>query len=900
MGTNDRSLSAASSTDPADTDPAIRGSSPATTWLEGTSELLEREEHLLALASAMEAVERSAEGRLVLIGGEAGVGKTALVRRFCACGTGTRVLWGSCEPLLAPRPLGPLADIADAVGGRLAAVVDGASRPGEVASALLGELGRRAPTVVVLEDVHWADDATLDVLTLLGRRISSVPALVLVTFRDDEPQTAQRLRPVLGRLTGERVSRRELSRLSVGAVSALAGAHEVDADTLYRRTGGNPFFVTEVLAAGGSEVPRTVRDAVLGRAVGLSPRARRLLDAVAVVPSQIELWLLDDLADQPAETLEECLASGILISGRGHVAFRHELARLAVEQALAPNRRIELHRGALSARSARPPQLRADLARLAHHAEEAQDGNAAVRWASLAAERAASAEAHTEAAAQWARALRFADGLPTERRASMLEARSYEAYLINRLDEARHAREAALDLWRREGDAERVGDCLRWLSRLWWLSGDRSRADRYAEEAVELLEARAAGRELAMAYSNRAQLAMLAAQTADAIAWGARAIELAERLHDRETLAHALNNVGTAQLLSGAEEGRSALERSLTVSLDAGLEDDAVRAWTNLVAAAVTTKDPSSADRYLGQALRYCADHDLDAMELHVLGWRAMAGLDSGRWSEATETAELVLRRADANAIPRADALVALGRLRARRGEPRAREPLDDALGLAAPTREQRLARVAAARAEAAWLSRRGDIGLETDRARDVARDVGNPWEIGELACWRWRAGIREEIPDRAARPYALQMSGDWAEAADLWASRSCPYEAALALADASDTDALRRSLDELQRLGARPAAAIVARRLRERGARGVPRGPRAKTRENPAGLSAREMEVLALVTEGFRNAEIAERLVVSKRTVDHHISSILCKLGARNRGEATKAASELGLIGPR
>ncbi len=862
--------------------------------------LLERDAFLGELG---ESLGRALEGRgsVVLIGGEAGVGKTSLVEAFCAGDQrARRVVRGACDALLTPRPLGPLFDLARELGDGLGELLANHAPREDLFGALLGELGAQRPTVAVVEDVHWADEATLDLLRFLARRIRATGALLLVTHRSDEVEAQEGLRLLLGDLaTNPDVRRLALTPLSPAAVMELASSRDVDPVALYHATGGNPFFLTEALAVDAGSVPASVRDAVLARVARLSTLAREVLFAAAIVPQRIEHWLLEALVPRGGAGVDECVRAGLLVRESAALVFRHELARAVIGEAVTAGRARALHERALAVLSARA-QTREDHARLADHAEAASDTRGVLEHAPAAAREAARLGAHREAAAQWARALRFAGELPPEPLAQMLEARSYECYATGELDEALRARQRALECWLEVGDVRGQGDCLRWLSRLSWFSGDRVRAERYAVEAVGLLETLTPGRELAMAYSSRAQLAMLAAQTDEAVAWGERAIDLAERLGDRETVAHALNNVGTAQLLSGAEQGRAALERSLEVSLEDGLEDDVVRALTNLAACAAMTKDPEGAERYVEQALRYCGERDLDSMELHVLGWRALASLDSGRWSEATSAAELVLRRAGANRMPRVDALTALGRVRARRGGPDAQGPLDEALALAAPTGEQRLARVAAARAEAAWLARTDDVAFEADRARHLAHEVGNPWEIGELACWRWRAGIREEIPPRAAEPYALEMTGDWARAAESWASRSCPYEAALALASADDEDALRRALDELRRLGARPAAAIVERRLRERGARGLPRGPRPRTRGNPSGLTDRELEVLALLAEGLRNSEIAERLVVAEKTVAHHVSAILGKLDVRTRGEAGAQATRLGLTGPR
>jgi DNA-binding CsgD family transcriptional regulator len=868
-------------------------------------QLLEREPALDALGGWF-AEARANHGRVVLVGGEAGVGKTTLVNEFSVRhGHTGRILRGACDALTTPRPHGPLADVAPALGGRLDRLLrEEASREVLFSTLLERLLAARVVTVLVIEDVHWADEATLDLLRFLARRLGAAPVLLVVTYRDDEVGPLHPMQLLAGDLaTSALVRRLRLAPLSRQGVAVLAGPHGVDPDALYETTGGNPFFVTEVLAADDAAIPATVLDAVLARAARLSPPARKVLDAAAVVAPPVGTWLLAEAAAAAPDHVDECVAAGMLREQAGGVAFRHELARLAVERALAPGRRAELHRRALAGLLAQPGAA-PDPARLAHHAEEAGDAAAVLDHAPAAARRAAALGAHREAAAQYARALRFAGGLAPAELAELLEAHSYECYLTDQLDQATASRERALGCWRALRDPGKEGDTLRWISRLAWLQGRHSDAQRAGREAVELLAARAPGPELAMAYSNLAQLGMLANDVDEAVAWGDRAIELAERLGQAEILAHALNNVGTAELQAGRPSGQRTLERSLALAQAHGLEEHVARAYTNFASVALHRREYTLAFRYLDEGIRYCTERDLDTWGLAMLADQARADFEQGRWTEATRNVEVVLRDPRTSPPSRIDALAVLGRVRARRGDPGVWPPLDEALALGTGIGElQRLGPVAIARAEAAWLAN------DPAAARAVVEDVlelaerteGEAWLAGELAFWLWRLGGPDRfqpgwLPEGAAEPFVLQVAGDWGAAAERWRAFGCPYEAAGALADSDQEGQLRAALAELQRLGARPLAAAVARRLRELGARGLSRGPRPSTRANPANLTARETEVLALVTEGLRNADIAQRLFVSTKTVDHHVSAILAKLGVRSRAEAARAAARLGI----
>ncbi|WP_051277344.1 AAA family ATPase [Marmoricola sp. URHB0036] len=856
------------------------------------------------VAPLLEAVPSAATGtgRWIFLGGEAGVGKTSLVGllldELAALPHPPVVRRGSSDGVATPAPLGPVIEALPELEAMLAETTL-ETRPRlfrEVRTLLAGQ-----PTVLVLEDLHWADEATLELVRHLGRRLEGLPLLGVATFRDDEVGPGDRLTTLIGDLaTTNGVARMHVPTLTLSAVAELVetSGSALEPTSLHRRTNGNPFFVTEVLAAEEAEVPATVRDAVRARVSRVSTAGQDVLAAAAVLGPGARVDLLARVAERPAEAIDECVQRGLLVAGSDAqgLAFRHDIARETVETGLAPAVRTRLHERALGALTALGSS---DHHRLAHHAAESDHGSAAVTHAVAAAALSARLGAHHEAAEEYRLALRFADVLDRRTVADLHDRLSYECYLTDDLSNAIEERRQALALHDLEGDVEQVGAAQRWLSRYSWFFGRGEDSRRYADQAIATLEALAPGHELAMAFSNKAQLAMLAGVEDETVLWGDRAIALARVLGDHEVEAHALNNVGTALLLGSDKElGLTRLGQSLDIALVHDLHEHAARAYTNLGAAQVVLRRYAGADEYLTAGIAYCTDRDLDAWSTYMTAWHAASAFEQGRYPEARRLAEEVLRRPGQSPVSRIPALVVAGTIAVRGGAPAAEALLGEARDLAEATGEaQRIFPVALALAEAGWV--RGDrdaLTREVTKAHDLNALVFTAVERGELAWWLRESGL-ETPPDlQVSGPFGLMLGGQWLAAAAAWEGVGCPWWQAVSLAHSESVDDVRAAGEQLRAMGA-DATRLALLRDRHEAGLPVPRGPRARTRGNPAGLTGRELEVLVLLADGLTNAELSARLFVSPKTVDHHVSAILRKLGEANRSAAVAAARREGML---
>jgi DNA-binding CsgD family transcriptional regulator len=864
--------------------------------------LLERDEQLRRLADAFSRA-REGRGRIIAIAAEAGAGKTALTERFVAeHAQVARVYWGACENLSTPEVLLPLRDIARASGESFELGADHI-RSFESLLRLLSDGGK--PSLLVIEDVHWADTATLDLIRFLARRIARVRALILITYRDEEVDARSPVRNLLGEAPAGNVERMTMAPLSLAAVTSLAAKHGRRGEELFTLTAGNAFLVTEALAVEGDVPTDAVRDSTLARASRLPAPARVVLDAVSIFPRRAETAVVADLVKGVIDAgLDECVEKGMLSLEGGIVHFRHELARRAIEASIAPARRQALHQKVVDVLKRRSD---ARASEIAHHAERAADVAALLKFAYRAGEEAARAGAPREAAAHFAAVLRHRGALDASLLVEVLEHHAEQVYLMGGGDLAMVSMREAADLRRRANDMLGLGRDLTRLTRFAWMCGRRAEAEGFVEEAIAVLQTAPPGPELAWAYSHQSQLDMLASRMGSAISWGERALELATRLRQKEIIIHALGNIGSARADDGGSVGFAELEQSFELAVAGKYHDHVERASCNLTCSHYWRRDYRAALDYIDRGVSYAAALELTHWEAYLRGWRAMIRLDQGDWAGAEEEALEICRRTYAAELYRFPALITLARLRVRRGDQDAETPLETTRRLSTAMAElQRSVYVAMIVAESAWLAT--DASAESassaaDEAKSLLREVhaqaierNSHWVVEDSALWLYM--LDEPVTGTAefATPFREHCEGRWQEAAAGWQALGRPYEEALALSGGDDA-AQRQALEIFDRLGALPVAARLRRQMRAGGARAVPRGPIAGTRANSAGLTRRQVQVLQLINEGLSNPEIAARLCISVKTAEHHVSAIMSRLEATTRQKAVVEARQRGLL---
>ena len=833
-----------------------------------------------------------------MVSGESGAGKTVFVEEFLAGRTrDARVLSAMCDPLATPRPLGPIHDIADALTEGARQVLADAEHPYDIFDAVFTDLGAE-PTILVIDDLHWADQGTIDLLRFVLRRIHRRPLLVLGMARAEEVGTSHPLRMLLADIARSGSARLvALQPLSPDGVRELVAGRPVDVEWLHRTTGGNAFFVTEMLDHAGGDLPTTVRDAVLGRTVGLDECEWDILNLLSCAPEAIPDYLLARLGVTLPSLRRLHDAHLIRRTPRG-VAFRHDLCRLAVASVRPPGAEPRLHLRMLDAYE---KAGRTDPAVMTHHALGAGDRQRIRHAAVEAGKTAARSGAHRQAAEFYRIAMESGDELSADAEAELLELLAAEYYLTDQLDNAIDACQRALSVRKLTGATPELSADHHSLAVYDWYNADRRGADEHAAHAVTVVDGDAASlspsalASLGHAFAMQAYLAMQSSDLRRAASMLIHAKEIALTAKDPALSVRVEIIEGICAVIAGEETGRDAVLEIMR-SAPRHLDEIYSSGYSNLTYLDVEQRRLTDAAELLNITIPMTWERDLPICRVWQLGARGRLSLLSGDWDDALADAASVL---DVQTAPLARTWPHLirGLIMLRRNGDGV-DQLTKAWTLARSYGEPvRVLPSAAALIEHAWLTGKPDDAIaEYKRLLDGAYGSGLEWARGELAMWLRRLDPTVDA-DGVAAPYRLYLDGDVAAAAAEFERLGTTYEAALALTETGDDSCARRGLDMLDRMGATAVADKVRLDLRKSGMKGVPARRRRTTLRNPAGLTRRQVEVLQRMDDGLTNAELAAQLYLSAKTIDHHVSAILAKLYVANRREAVRRGRELGII---
>lgn len=862
--------------------------------------LIERDGLLATLQQHFENIG-DGEGHCILVSGEPGVGKTALVKAFCKQQSDSCSIYqGACDDLFTPRPLAPLYDVLWQVNKERWPVPPTNEERSVLFADFFQELSTKSGRLlIVFEDIHWADEGTLDFIKFFVRRIYQLPCLFILTYRDSEIYLRHPLRNVLGQIPPDSFTKLVVTPLSKPAVVEMAAKKGYSGEEVYSITGGNPFYVNEILASYSPGVPDNIKDSILSVFERQEEGTKTAWRIFSVIPDGLEVERFAKIKSSCNEAMDHCFAMSVIVVQKGKVIFKHELYRRTIEESLSHYQRMELNKMMLEL-FLDSFEEKGEIERILHYAKNANEKKLVVKYAPQAARKVASVGAHKEASKLFLTAIEFFEGGDTNELTELYNAYAYECYLCNEIKEAIAYTEKVLSAWKEKGDVEKTGDSLRFLSRLWWMDGNRKNAEDLAWQAIDLLNEEPSSSTKAMAFSNMSQLKMLSNEPGECISWGEKAIEMAKELRDEEALSHALNNVGTVQanMPSFKEKGTALIKQSLEIALKNSCHEHAARAYTNLASNSVKAKDYAFAGKILKEGIQYCEERDLDSWTTYMLSWKARMDLERGKWTAANNIAGDLLKNESQPPVVRISVLVVHAKVTMRRGHGEALPLLLEAKRMAFETLElQRVIPSMIALLEYEWLT--GKAVIEKDDLEQTAvllQRSGVDSEKDEFAFWMTKAR-RPFVPMKPfAEAYDTSSAAKVLSAAAVWEKLGCPYEQALVLFDGKD-DEKRKAITMVQDLGATAVFEKMKQAMRGLGIKSIPRGIRNSTRSNAAFLTGREMDVLQLLKEDLHNKEIASQLYISAKTVDHHISSILFKLDANSRSKAVMKAVSMGIL---
>ena len=853
--------------------------------------LLERDGDLALLGDLLAGLDASG-GKVVLLRGEAGIGKSSLVREFVDRIAGeAHVYVGFCDDLLTPQAFGPFWDIARQEPSLETALRDD-DRPG-VLGIVLDLLSRSLrPNVMVIEDTHWADEATLDAVKFLGRRVARTNGLLLLTYRDGEVDYDHPLRGAIGDLPPTSVTRMQLGGLSLASVAAIIEGSELDPEVVMAATNGNPFLVSETATTRGDVVPESIQDSVMARVNRLPPGVVEFLRFLAVIPEPVpaaEWRLLPGASD---DSVASASRVGLLDAGSGFVAFRHELIRRAVEATLSPNERVDHNRAVLAIL---PPGT--DPARIAHHAREAKDFDRLLEAAPAAARAAAAVDAHREAVSHFRQLAEHIDRLEVAVRGPFLDAWAESEFRLDNNNEAIELTEMAISHYQEVEDPSGESGALIQAAHYCEIVGERKRCEQFAEKAVSVLGSKPSGNDLARALEINAFVQIQASNVSATTEFVDRATA-ADGVDDVWLQIRLLNHRGVVADLINYPDGRGSLDDARRLAEGAGEWYEEARALANIAWTALENRDLPTAADYAKRAVASSAQHQLVTMEAYASAIHATVLALGGEFETAADAAGELDTNIDGSrgAMYKAVAIPVLAVVEARTGR-----SISDALlrvwdAFGKTDEFQRIGPAAMAVAELAWISGSSEVSVADLRyVMDMGLDRGLSWSAGSIAFWLWKLGELEAVPAGIAEPYRLVIEGNPLAAAEMWKKLGCPYERAIALSH-GDSTAQLQALSLFDTLGATAVAAKLRKTMRGQGI-AVPRGKGRATRGHRAGLTARQAEVLELLAEGLTNIEIADRLFLSLRTVQNHVAAILMKLDVTSRDAAVDAARDRGAL---